>query len=123
MIMIVKYHNHTLVVLQMNPQHHEAEPQNNNNHKTPERQRKVKHPEAHVLGVKILWIFFCGRRGLVLGGHLYEFYGLFLRSMYRIRINLMLLKFQISFGACRMFQILVVNFLVDAGSKPAYEEK
>ena len=33
-----KYHNHTL---QTNPQHREEEPQNNNNHKTPERQ-KVK---------------------------------------------------------------------------------
>ena len=40
--MIGKYHNHTL---QMNPQHHEAEPHNNNNHKTPGRQRKVKHSE------------------------------------------------------------------------------
>ena len=49
--MIGKYHNHKL---QTNPQHHETVPQNNNNHKALGRQRKVKHPEAPFLGVKIL---------------------------------------------------------------------
>ena len=74
--MIGKYHNHSL---QTNPLHHETEPQNNNNHKTPGRQRKVKHSEAHFFGVKILFIFyffiiifsifFEGRSRAVLRGH------------------------------------------------------
>ena len=56
--------NATNVHCRQNPQHDEAESQNNNNHKTPGRQRKVKHPEAHFLGLKILWNFLVG--GLVL---------------------------------------------------------
>ena len=76
--MIGKYHNHTL---RKNPQQHD-EPKNNNNHKTPGRQRKVKHPEAHLLGVKNLWIynfffffffFLGGGGGAGLRGHFYAF--------------------------------------------------
>ena len=39
------------------------------------------------------------------GGHFYAFYGLFLRSMNRMGIFLGVLKFQILFWVCLIFQI------------------
>ena len=53
-----------------------------------------------LFGMKILWIFFWGHHkiGLYLGVIFYAFYGLFLRSTYRMGIFFGLLKFRIFFG-------------------------
>ena len=67
---------------------------------------------------------FGGRGGLVL--RVVSFLCI-LESFLKVNLQnedfLLLLEFQISFGVCLIFQILVVNILVDAVSKRTYKEK
>ena len=61
-------------------------------------------------GMKILWIFFGGSSHIwtIFSGHFYAFYGLFLRSRYRIGDVLFVLpKFQTFFGVLEIPDIFL----------------
>ena len=59
-------------------------------------------------GTKVLWTFLASsQNGTIFRGHFYAFYGLFLRSMYRMGDNYLVAKISNVFLGCLKFLIFL----------------